>query len=149
MKTLIPLLFLLLANALPAQIVGNPYSCCGQNSGLIQIGDNNVSTSAAPFLTSLTSNFNTVAAFLLISGAEDSNPWPLDPSAGWIFANPDPAHYIGTVNMLPFSSGVEWFYQWQLPADPSLAGTLLFFQAAKVTTTGGWSLTNGWTTELL
>lgn len=143
-------LVLLLAASLPAQLVGAPYSCCSpgqQTSGLLIFGDPNVSTSPSPFLTAITPIHQSTAAWLMISEAEDSTPWPLDPAAGWLLVNPGAAYYIGTVPMLPYSTGVEWFHQWLLPADPSLAGMLLFFQSAKVDP-GGWVLSNGWTLQL-
>jgi hypothetical protein len=142
-------LVLLLASALPAQLVGSPYYCCSpgqQTSGLLIFGDPNVSTSPAPFLTAITPIHQSTSGWLMISEAEDSTPWPLDPSAGWLLVNPAPTYYLGTMPMTQLS-GVHWTYQWILPADPALAGTLLFFQSAK-TDPAGWVLSNGWTVQL-
>lgn len=141
---------LLFVTSAAAQIVGSSYTCCNApQSPLLVFGDASVSASPNPFLTSLVPIHNSSAAWLMLSHAEESRPWPLDPSAGWLLVNDAPAYWVGMVPMVVSSSTVHWLYRWDLPPDPALAGTLLFFQAAKIDAAGAWDLSNGWTVTLV
>lgn len=142
-----------LLGQLPGQGLGGAWYDCdppvsNPQPGLVIFGNSSMSAVPNPFLTILTPNQGTVAALELISLAEDGNPWPLDPLAGCLLVNTNPAYWIGSVPMTQSTSGVSWIHRWDFPGDPSLVGEPLFFQVAKVSTSGGWLLSIGLTVTL-
>ena len=149
MKSLIACLVLMLAATVNAQgPTGTEYYCCNTpQAPIMQVGFTNIMTCPNPYLHTTTPYTGGGLAWLFVGTIEGSQPWPLDPSVGWLLM--DSSSIIATAAMFPDATATAWEHTLNLPAVPALVGDIFMFQACTMGPSLNFALTNGWNTQLV